>query len=174
MRTLCGLTFSGSAARVFVDDGHDGIGGMGHDGAEDSGNVSGGERDGQLFRFGAFGARLWHHVLVECLHRLFETGKLHHRVRNLTHPERLEPAEECPVALFRPHARETVPERRRIVRSLDSNLKKSVNFRTNFSKNIFELFSKIVSVENFFDESYFSTKTIRDENFCFPFPPYSL
>jgi hypothetical protein len=61
---------------------------MGHDGAENSRNVTGDKCHNQLLGLGAVGTWLRHDVLVEKLHGALEARKLHHCVGDLTHPKR--------------------------------------------------------------------------------------
>ena len=96
---------------------------MRDDGAEDTGDVTSGEGDHQLLGFAAVGSGLWNNVGVDSLDSLFETGELHHCVRNLSHPEWLETSDEGSVAFFGLHLGEASSESRGEVRSLDSNLK---------------------------------------------------
>jgi hypothetical protein len=60
---------------------------MRHDGTENTGNVTGGERNDQLFALGALISRLGNDVLVKSLDGTFETSELHHGVRNLPTPQ---------------------------------------------------------------------------------------
>ena len=71
---------------------------MGHDGAEDAGDVTGDESDAQLFHLVALRSRFGHDVLVQRLDSLLEAGELHHGVRDLTHPQRRQPFVEAPQA----------------------------------------------------------------------------
>lgn len=78
---------SSGGLRVLVELGDDGVGWVGDDGAEDSGDVSGDKGDNELLGLGALGSWLRHNVLVESLDGLLEAGELHHGVRDLSHPE---------------------------------------------------------------------------------------
>ena len=66
---------------------HDGVGRVGHDGAEHSGDVSGGEGDNELLRLRALGSGLGHYVLVDGLHCPLKAGELHHGVGDLSAPQ---------------------------------------------------------------------------------------
>ena len=87
-----------SLTRHSVELRDDGVGGMGHDGAEDAGDVSGDESDAQLLGLVALIAGLGHDVLVERLDGLLEAGELHHGVRDLPHPQRRQSLVEAPQA----------------------------------------------------------------------------
>ena len=79
---------SKTSARSLVEVRHEGVSGMGDDGAEDTSDVAGGEGDHQLLGLGALGPGLGDHVLVKSLHGSLETGKLHHGVGDLSSPQR--------------------------------------------------------------------------------------
>merc|ERR1719422_2284021 len=79
---------SKTSARSLVEVRHEGVSGMGDDGAEDTSDVAGSEGDHQLFGLGALGPGLGDHVLVKSLHGSLETGKLHHGVGDLSSPKR--------------------------------------------------------------------------------------
>ena len=61
---------------------------MGHNGAEDTGDVTSGESDQQLLALGALSSGLGHNILVKSLDSLLEAGELHHGVRDLATPQR--------------------------------------------------------------------------------------
>ncbi len=67
---------------------HD-IGWVGDNGAEDSGKVAARKRDTGLNPFSILGLAL-RHLAIDGFHDGLETGKLHHRVRNLSTPEWVE------------------------------------------------------------------------------------
>merc|ERR1719447_1704838 len=72
---------------------------MRHNGAENAGDISSYEGDAQLLRLVALISGLGYDVLIKSLDSLFETGKLHHRVRDLPHPERRQAFVESPQSL---------------------------------------------------------------------------
>ena len=76
-----------ACAWSLVEVGHQGVGGVGHDGAEDTSNVASGEGDNQLFSLGALGPWLGDHVVVERNDGLLKAGKLHHGVGDLPAPQ---------------------------------------------------------------------------------------
>merc|ERR1719145_574854 len=78
---------SDACAWSLVEVGHQGIGGVGHDGAEDTSDVASGEGDNQLFSLGALGPWLGDHVVVERHDGLLKAGKLHHGVGDLPAPQ---------------------------------------------------------------------------------------
>ena len=96
---------------------------MRDDGAEDTSDVTSGKGDHELLASGALVSWLGNDVLVEGLDGLFETGELHHGVRNLSHPEGLKSLEEGAGAFLSFHSREAVSESGRVVGGLDSDLK---------------------------------------------------
>jgi len=51
-------------------------------------NISGNECNHKLFRLGALRPRLWYNILVQCLQCPLKASELHHRVRDLTTPQR--------------------------------------------------------------------------------------
>ena len=59
------------------------VGGVRDDGADDTGQVTGRERDAELRRFAVCVLRLGKDVRVEVLHDLLEAEELGHRVRDL-------------------------------------------------------------------------------------------
>ena len=71
------------------------IGGVGDGRAEDTRNVSSGERNAQLLRLVALLFRLRHDVLVEGLDRVLESTKFHHCVGDLPRPQRRKALEEA-------------------------------------------------------------------------------
>merc|ERR1712211_161823 len=79
---------SKTSARSLVEVRHEGVSGLGDNGAEDTSDVAGGESDHQLLSLGALGPGLGDHVLVKSLHGSLETGKLHHGVGDLSSPQR--------------------------------------------------------------------------------------
>lgn len=92
-----------AAAFLLVQNGHEGIGRVGHDGAEDASYVAGREGHGQLLSFGVLALRLGHHVLGERLDGVLEAGELHHGVGDLPHPARRRAFVEGPPALLTVH-----------------------------------------------------------------------
>lgn len=80
-------SFSGLPIRVELA--HHDIGWVGDNGAEDSGKVAASKRDTGLNRFPIFGLAL-RHLAIDGFHDGLETGKLHHRVRDLSTPEWVE------------------------------------------------------------------------------------
>ena len=84
-KVLSGRANSGALGLVHVGD--DGVGGMRHNGAEDTSNVTSGKGDHQLLALGAISTRLGHNIGVQSLDGLLEAGELHHGVRNLTSPQ---------------------------------------------------------------------------------------
>lgn len=97
----------GRGALGLVQFRDDCVGWVRHDGAEDTGNITSGEGDDQLFSLGALGARLGHDVSVQEFEGLFEAGELHHCVWDLTHPEWHETLVEGVDALFLHHLGES-------------------------------------------------------------------
>merc|ERR1719452_79735 len=79
---LGGVSNAGSLGLVHVA--HDGVGRVRDNGAEDTGDVSGGEGDNELLRLGALGSGLGHNVLVDGLHSPLKAGELHHGVGDLS------------------------------------------------------------------------------------------
>merc|ERR1719317_768421 len=88
-----------ACAWSLVEVGHQGVGGVGHDGAEDTSNVASGEGDNQLFTLGAFSPWLGDNVVVESHHGLLKAGKLHHGVGDLPDPQGHQGLEEAVDAL---------------------------------------------------------------------------
>ena len=84
--SLGSISNAGSLSLVHVAE--DGVGGVRHDGAEDSRDVAGSEGDHQLLRLAALRTWLRHHVLIEGLHSSLEACELHHGVRDLSAPQR--------------------------------------------------------------------------------------
>ena len=82
---LCGVSDAGSLGLVHVA--HDGVGGMGDNGAEDTGDVSGSEGDNELLGLGALGPGLGDHVGINGLHSPLKAGELHHGVGDLSAPQ---------------------------------------------------------------------------------------
>ena len=80
-----GLAEGGAGGLVQVGD--QGVRGVGHDGAEHTGDVTGGECNHELLRLGALGPGLGDHVLVEGLHGALEASELHHGVGDLSAPQ---------------------------------------------------------------------------------------
>lgn len=88
------------AALLLVQHRHHRVGRMGHDGAEDAGDVAGHEGDAQLLGLGALALGLGHGVPVEHLHRALEAGELPHGVGDLPQPQRRHALAEGPQALL--------------------------------------------------------------------------
>ncbi len=72
----------------FVHVGHNSVGRVGHNSAEDTSDVTSGECDQKLLALGAFSSRLGHNILVKSLDSLLEAGELHHGVGDLATPQR--------------------------------------------------------------------------------------
>jgi len=90
---------TGADAWRLVQDGHNAIGWVRDDGAEDTGDVTGGKGDHQLLALGALGSWLGYDVLVDGFDSLLKATELHHGVWDLTEPEWLETLEEWIAAL---------------------------------------------------------------------------
>jgi hypothetical protein len=71
-----------------VELGHEGVCGVRDDGAENTGDVTGGEGDSELSGLAVGVLGVGEHVGVEGLDGALEGGELHHGVGNLTTPER--------------------------------------------------------------------------------------
>ena len=95
---LGGRANGGALGLVHV--GHNGVGRVGHDGAEHASNVTSSECYDELLALGALGAGLGHNVGVQQLHGTLKAGKLHHCVRNLTSPQGAERLVETVDALL--------------------------------------------------------------------------
>lgn len=93
-----------------VQLGNYGVSGMRDDGAENTGNVTGGERDDELFTFAALISGLGHNMSVQELDGLFKTGKFHHGVGDLPHPQGDERLEESVHPFFLHHLGDSFPE----------------------------------------------------------------
>jgi len=93
---------AGGRAWGLVEHGHDAIGWVRDDGAEDTGNVTGGKCDNELLALAALCSWLGHDVSVEELDGLLKARELHHSVRDLAHPEWLDTLEEW-IAAFLGH-----------------------------------------------------------------------
>lgn len=74
-----------------------GIGGVGYDGAEDTGQITRGESDSKLGGFAVFALGFSENMLVEFLNNIFKSNKLNHSVGNLSAPERHETLEKSVV-----------------------------------------------------------------------------
>ena len=70
---------------------------MANDGTEHSSDVAGSKRHHQLLWLAEGVSRNRDNVLVEELHRSLKGSKLHHCVRNLSHPQWGQPLEETKV-----------------------------------------------------------------------------
>ena len=103
-----GAAEGGALSLVHVRD--DGVGGVGHHGAEHTSNVTGGECDNELFALGALRTGLGYHVGVQELHGLLEAGELHHGVGDLSAPQRNKRLVESVDSLILENEREGSPE----------------------------------------------------------------
>ena len=81
-----------------VQLGHHSVGGVTHDGAENTGQVTRGEGNAQLSSLGVFILGLGKDILIELFNNIFESDELHHGVRHLTAPEGNQTLEESLVA----------------------------------------------------------------------------
>jgi len=93
---------TGADAWRLVQYGHNAIGRVRDDGTEDTGDVTGGERDHELLALVALLSWLWYDVLVESFDSLLKATELHHGIWDLTEPEWLETLEEW-IAAFLGH-----------------------------------------------------------------------
>lgn len=84
---------------------------MRNDRAENAGDVAGGERHDQLLALRAVRPRFRHDVFVQQFDGTFKACKLHHCVRDLSHPERDEAFVESVEAFVFHDLREALAER---------------------------------------------------------------
>jgi len=71
-----------------------------NDSAKDTGDVTGGEGDDELFSFGALGSWFWDDVGVEHLDGFLEAREFHHGVRDLSEPKWFETLVEWVAGFF--------------------------------------------------------------------------